>query len=519
MDSQKYAQGIALFNAGEFFDAHEALEDVWRESSGPEKPFLQGLIQIAVALHHYSTGNLVGARSLLARGARQLNHYPDAYGRIDLGKLRAALGQWEAALSKGTPPPKPPQIEPASPDARINPPVQNPSEGVVAVESAAQVRQVPLLDLRRQYQTIREEVLAAVERVCATQHFILGEEVATFEREVAAYVGTADAVGCASGSDALWLALMAGGIGPGDAVITTPFSFLASASAIVRAGARPVFVDVDPGTLNIDPEAVDRRVARSAGARLRAILPVHLFGQCADMESLQRIAGEHRLMIIEDAAQAFGASWRGQRAGSFGTAAAFSFYPTKNLSAYGEAGCLTTNDAALADYARRLRNHGSRERYYHDEIGWNCRLDALQAAILRVKMRYIEQWNEARRQRDAIYDRLFTSAGLVSDSDSSAPVRRLKTHPDAFHIFHQYVVRVSRRDVLRQFLTARGVGTEIYYPVPLHLQKCLRNLGYVEGDLPEAERAACEVLALPMFPEITEDEQKHVVEQVAEFYS
>jgi dTDP-4-amino-4,6-dideoxygalactose transaminase len=199
--------------------------------------------------------------------------------------------------------------------------------------------------------------------------------------------------------------------------------------------------------------------------------------------------------------------------------ATFSFYPTKNLSAYGDAGCLTTDDDTLAKGARRLRNHGSRERYFHDEIGWNCRLDALQAAILRVKMRYIEQWNQARRLRAASYDRLFAAAGLTSDPDSSAPVRGLRTHPDAFHIFHQYVVRVSRRDELRQFLAARGIGTEIYYPLPLHLQKCLRYLGYVEGDLPEAERAAREVLALPMFPEITEEEQNYVVEQIAEFYS
>jgi dTDP-4-amino-4,6-dideoxygalactose transaminase len=381
--------------------------------------------------------------------------------------------------------------------------------------------EVPLLDLGRQHAhpEVRREILSALERLVDSQQFILGAEVAQFEKEVSAYVGVAETVGCASGTDALWLALVAAGVQPGDSVITTPFSFFASASSIVRAGARPLFVDVDPRTLNLDPAQTALRLKTTPN--LRAILPVHLYGQCADMDSFQRLATEARLALIEDAAQAFGAGWRGKRAGSLGGVAAFSFYPTKNLSAAGEAGCVTTGDPKIAERMRSLRNHGSRERYYHDEIGWNTRLDGMQAAVLRVKMKYLEEWNRRRRERAETYNSLFTRAGLRAGNSSSphAPVQFLECLPQAHHIHHQYVVRAERRDELKKFLAERGVGAEVYYPLPLHLQKSFAYLGYREGDLPEAERAAREVLALPMFAELTEEEQTYVVETIAEFYS
>lgn len=375
-----------------------------------------------------------------------------------------------------------------------------------------------MLDLRRQYEQIREEVLAAVERVCVSQHFVLGAEVEALEREVAVFTGATAAVGCASGTDALWLALLAAEVQPGDAVITTAFSFFASASAIVRAGARPVLVDVDPATLNLDPDHVKARLRAGGSYKIRALLPVHLYGQCADMDRLQSVADEFQLSMIEDAAQAIGAKWQGRNAGAMGRAAAFSFYPTKNLSAYGDAGLATTCDLNLAEHMRRLRNHGSPRRYDHVEVGWNCRLDAIQAAILRVKLPHLETWNQQRRQRAANYDCLLADAGLIGKT-SNSPVRLLQTSPHAFHVFHQYVIRAERRDELRKFLSDRKIGTEVYYPIPLHLQPCFAYLGYDVGDLPESERAAREVLALPMFPELTESEQKCVVEAIAEFYS
>lgn len=380
------------------------------------------------------------------------------------------------------------------------------------------VDSIPLLDLRRQYAQIREEVLAAVERVCASQHFVLGSEVEALEREIVAFTGASAAVGCASGTDALWLALLAAEVQPGDAVITTAFSFFASASAIVRAGARPVLVDVNPETLNLDSDFARARLRAGGSYKIRALLPVHLYGQCADMDSLQSIADEFKLFLIEDAAQAIGAKWRGRNAGTMGVAAAFSFYPTKNLSAYGDAGLVTTQDSNMAEHMRRLRNHGSPRRYHHEEVGWNCRMDAIQAAILRVKLPHLETWNEQRRLRAATYDRLLADAGLIAKK-ANCPVRPLLTSPDAFHVFHQYVIRAARRDELRKFLGDRKIGTEVYYPIPLHLQPCFAYLGYEVGDLPESERAAREVLALPMFPELTEAEQKCVVDAIAEFYS
>lgn len=396
---------------------------------------------------------------------------------------------------------------------------------------------VPLLDLHRQYETIREDVLAAIARVCDSQAFILGPEVEALEREIAALTGAAAAVGCSSGTEALWLALIAAGVKPGDSVITTPFSFFASASSIVRAGAMPVFVDVDRETLNLDAALVRKRIVdrRHKGRHenrpenrlenLRAILPVHLYGQCADMDAFRQLGDEFNLAIVEDAAQAIGAEWRGRGAGSLGVTAAFSFYPTKNLSAYGEAGIVTTTDLEMAEHMRRLRSHGSPRRYYHEEFGWNGRMDAIQGAVLRVKLAHLREWNRKRQQHAATYDRLFAEAGLSSTSGSASsnaadsPVRLPARSSAATHIFHQYVIRAERRDELRAFLAERKIGSEVYYPLPLHLQPVFSYLGLREGDLPVAEQAAREVLALPMFAELTEPEIQRVVGAIAEFYS
>jgi dTDP-4-amino-4,6-dideoxygalactose transaminase len=386
---------------------------------------------------------------------------------------------------------------------------------------------VPLLDLRRQYQGIREEVLEAITRVCDSQSFILGPEVEALEREIAALTGAVAAVGCASGTEALWLALVAAGVQPGDSVITTAFSFFASASAIVRAGATPVFADVDPGTLNLDAARVERflrerqRQTPQAG-KVRAILPVHLYGQCADMDAFDRIAREFGVAIVEDAAQAIGAEWSGRGAGAFGVTSAFSFYPTKNLSAYGDAGIVTTTHPEVAEHMRQLRNHGSPRRYYHHEFGWNGRMDAIQAAVLRVKLRHLADWNRRRHEHAATYDRLFAEAGLVANAapeQKRAPVRLLSRSPQAKHVFHQYVICAQRRDDLRKFLADRRIGTEIYYPLPLHLQPVFAYLGMKAGDMPVSEQAALEVLALPMFAELAEAEIRFVVESIADFYS
>jgi dTDP-4-amino-4,6-dideoxygalactose transaminase len=421
--------------------------------------------------------------------------------------------------------------------ARTTPPktTRNPTPQSVPLSVPLQV---PLLDLRRQYDGIREDVLSAIARVCDSQNFILGPEVEAIEREIAALTGAASAVGCASGTEALWLALVAAGVKPGDSVITTAFSFFASASAIVRAGATPVFVDVDPGTLNLDAALVVRQIKTKRPDNLRAILPVHLYGQCADMDAFDRIVQENAkenaeeysqefgVAIVEDAAQAIGAEWNGRGAGSLGVTAAFSFYPTKNLSAYGDAGIVTTSRPEMAEHMRQLRNHGSPRRYYHDEFGWNGRMDAIQAAVLRVKLAHIEDWNQRRRQHAATYDRMFAGSGLTSaltsnqtSRQSAAPVRLLSRSPKAKHVFHQYVIRAQRRDELRKFLAERKIGSEVYYPLPLHLQPVFSYLGLKAGDLPVSEQAAREVLALPMFPELTEAEIRLVVESIADFYA
>jgi dTDP-4-amino-4,6-dideoxygalactose transaminase len=384
-----------------------------------------------------------------------------------------------------------------------------------------------MLDFSRQFSAIREEVMAAIEEVCYSQKFILGPAVSSFEHASAEACSTPFAIGCASGTDALWLAMAASGVRPGDLVITTPFSFFATASAILRCGATPVFADIDPATFNLSPAATEAaiRSAREShpASRIAAILPVHLYGQCADWDGFRTLKQEFSLQLVEDAAQAFGATWSsanrsGAPAGSLGDAAAFSFYPTKNLSAFGDAGLVTSTDAGIADRATLLRAHGMRQRYVHEEIGWNSRLDSIQAAVLQVKLRYLPAWNAARRNCAAIYDKLFTAAGLAG-SDAAGGIVLPITDPRAGHVFHQYVIRAPRRDALRQYLTERQIGTEIYYPIPLHLQTSLAALGYKQGDFPVTEQAAAEVLALPIYPELREDEQQAVVDAIAAFYS
>ncbi len=379
---------------------------------------------------------------------------------------------------------------------------------------------VPMLDLKRQYEPLREELMEALGRVLETQQFILGEHVAAFERAAAEQLGVKHALGCSSGTDALWLGLAAAGIGAADAVVTTPFSFFASVSAILRAGATPVLADIDPVTFNLSPAAVEAVLAGERGASVKAILPVHLYGLCADMTAFSKLGREREFALIEDAAQAWGAEWNGTKAGVLGDSAAFSFYPTKNLSAAGDAGMVTTNRDDVAERVKMLRNQGMRRRYHHDELGWNARMDGFQGAVLNVKVKYIGAWNETRRELAARYGRLFARAGLAENGPYPAHgVVTPREAPGAKHVWHQYVIRVVRRDALREFLKVRGIGSEIHYPVPLHLQEALKGLGYGEGDFPEAERAAREVLALPIFPELHEDEQNAVAEAIAEFLS
>ncbi len=377
-----------------------------------------------------------------------------------------------------------------------------------------------MLDLKRQYRPLHRELLEAVGNVLETQQFILGEPVAAFERAAADRLGVAHAVGCSSGTDALWLALAAVGVGPGMAVITTPFSFFASVSAILRAGATAVLADIDPATFNLNPAAVEAVLNGQHGADVCAVLPVHLYGQCADWTSFARLGKERGLKLIEDAAQAWGAEWQGVKAGGLGDTAAFSFYPTKNLSAAGDAGMVTTNSDELAERARMLRQHGMRRRYYHDEIGWNTRMDGFQGAILGIKLKYVDGWNQARRTVAKRYSGLFHATGLAEAGPYPAHGIVLPHEvPGSHHVWHQYVIRTARREQLREFLAARKIGSEIYYPVPLHQQDALKCLGYAEGSFPEAERAAREVLALPIFPELREDEQQTVVAAIAEFLS
>jgi len=371
------------------------------------------------------------------------------------------------------------------------------SEGKVRVD-------VPLLDLKTQFAGIEPEVRAAMDRVLESQHFILGPEVQALEEELAAYAGAAYGIGVSSGTDALLISLLALDIGPGDEVITTPYSFFASAGCIARLGARPVFVDIEPDTFNIDVNLIEAAIT----PRTKAILPVHLFGQCTDMTAILEIANALGIPVIEDAAQALGAEHQARRAGGMGILGCFSFFPSKNLGAFGDGGLVVTSDAALADKIRSLRNHGAKPKYHHALIGGNFRLDAIQAAVLRVKFVYLDEWTENRRQNARLYDEKFAAAGLSPDL-LTTPAQRSDRH-----IFNQYVLRTRERDGLMEHLKGVGVGCEVYYPKPLHLQECFEDLGYGKGRLPNAEAASGETLAIPVYPELTEDQIEVVVETI-----
>lgn len=374
---------------------------------------------------------------------------------------------------------------------------------------------VPLLDLKAQYAGIREEILKVTEEVYESQQFILGSRVEDLEKEIAAYCASAYSLGVSSGSDALLIALMAAGIGSGDAVITSPYTFFASAGSIARTGARPVFVDVDSDTYNLSPGELERTLdslpAQDRG-RIKAVMPVHLYGQCADMEPIIKIAEERNLLIVEDAAQAIGAEYNGRRAGSFGQFGCFSFFPSKNLGAFGDGGIVTTGSEALYEKLKVLRVHGSKPKYYHKLIGGNFRLDALQAAIVSVKLTYLDQWSASRKKNAQTYRRLFAAAGL---DRIQLPVER-----ESRHIYNQFVIKVpEKRDGLRRHLQENHIGSEVYYPVPLHLQECFAYLGYRKGDFPLSEAAAERTLALPIYPELTDDQLTYVVDKIREFYS
>jgi dTDP-4-amino-4,6-dideoxygalactose transaminase len=365
---------------------------------------------------------------------------------------------------------------------------------------------VPLLDLEAQYRPLRDELLAAITRVCDSQRFILGPEVEALEQELAARLEVRDAIAVSSGTDALLVAMMALGVGPGDEVITSTYSFFATAGCIARLGATPKLVDIDPATYNLSPAAVRAALTR----RTKAIIPVHLYGLCADMDPLMAIAGEAGVPVIEDACQAIGALYRGRQAGSIGAAGCFSFFPSKNLGAFGDGGLVTTNDAALAREVRLLRNHGAEARYFHQQVGGNFRLDALQAAVLRVKLPHLTRWTDMRRRNAERYRRRFEAA--LPAGQIVLPIE-----PDGrFHIYNQYVVRVPSRDDVRARVAERGVATEIYYPVPFHLQECFASLGHKRGDFPEAEAAASSTMALPIYGELTEAQQESVVEAFAD---
>ncbi len=378
---------------------------------------------------------------------------------------------------------------------------------------------VPLLDLTAQFAPIRADVLAAVTRVCDSQQFILGAEVEALERELAERLDVRHALGVSSGTDALLMALMALNIGPGDEVITPTYSFFATAGCVTRVGAKPVLVDIDPATFCMTADAL----AKAITPRTKAVIPVHLFGQTVDMDPLLAVARKQGIAVIEDACQAIGARDKGRLLGGLGDIGCFSFFPSKNLGAFGDAGLVTTNNDTLARRMRLLRNHGMEPKYYHAIVGGNFRLDAIQAAVLRVKAPHLPAWTDARRANAARYERLFADTSLTLTPALAAPTPRgaltLPTaRPDAFHIFNQYVIRVGDRDALRTHLTAAGIGTEIYYPVPFHLQTCFADLGYAPGAFPVAEAAAADSLALPIYGELTEAQQRHVVDAIAAFY-
>ncbi|MBW1751826.1 MAG: DegT/DnrJ/EryC1/StrS family aminotransferase [Deltaproteobacteria bacterium] len=376
--------------------------------------------------------------------------------------------------------------------------------------------QVPLLDLKAQYQTIRAEILKVTGEVFESQYFILGPRVERLEKEIAAYCSSKHAVGVSSGTDAILIALMAAEIGPGDAVITTPYTFFATAGSITRTGARPVFVDIDPDTYNISCEHLESvlsAVTSAELASLKAVIPVHLYGQCADMDPILKVAAENNFVVIEDAAQAIGAEYRGRRAGSMGDFGCFSFFPSKNLGAFGDGGAVTTNTDEFYEKVCTLRVHGSGPKYYHPLIGGNFRLDALQAAVICVKLKYLDDWTDARRENARKYRELFTL-------DRFDDVVRIPDESQERHVYNQFVISVkAKRDELRMFLNDAGIGTEVYYPLPLHLQECFSELNYKKGDFPAAEYAAGHTLALPVYPEMSDDQQAYVVEKIRAFYS
>jgi dTDP-4-amino-4,6-dideoxygalactose transaminase len=372
-------------------------------------------------------------------------------------------------------------------------------------------KRIPILDLKAQHELIGEEIIRAVRMVLESQQFILGPAVSEFELMLAKYCGCEFAVSCASGSDALLLALMAFDIGAGDEVITTPFTFFATGGSIARLGARPVFVDINPYSFNIEAQGIEAVITK----RTRAIIPVHLFGQCAEMDRINEIASSYKLVVIEDAAQALGARWGDSRAGALGDIGAFSFYPSKNLGAAGDGGALTTNNENLAERLRILRSHGARKKYYNDMIGMNSRLDSIQAALLLVKMRYLDEWTKARRRNAKRFRELFQESGLVSEGKVRLPEEGVR----GCHVYNQFVIRAEYRDKLREYLSEKGIGTEIYYPHPLHLQACFSYLGYKRGLLPHAEGACLEVLAIPIYPELEEADQKYIVDVIVSFYA
>lgn len=378
--------------------------------------------------------------------------------------------------------------------------------------------EVPLLDLRAQYASIRDEIEPVLREIQEAQMFILGPHVARCEERIAAYSGVAHGIGVSSGTDALLMALMAEGVGPGDEVVTTPFTFFATAGCIHRVGARPVFVDIDPLKYNIDPAGVERAVT----GRTRAILPVHLFGHMAKMDPIMEVARARGIAVIEDAAQAIGAEYAGRRAGSIGDYGCFSFFPSKNLGCFGDGGMIVTRDGERAARLRKLRNHGMEPKYYHAEVGGNFRLDALQAAVVTAKLAHLDAWTEGRRENARQYHRLFADSGLVErgvvalpcpPDDCTVPGCRITRH-----VYNQFCIRVPQRDALKAHLAEAGVGSEIYYPVPLHLQECFRHLGHREGDFPVSEQTAREILALPVYPELSPQQLEHVVSSIAAFY-
>lgn len=366
---------------------------------------------------------------------------------------------------------------------------------------------IPLLDLPAQYATVRNQIREAIDRVCDSQHFILGPEVEAFEEEMSAFCNAPHAIGVSSGTDALLIALMAIGVGPGDEVVTSTFSFFATAGVIARVGARPVFLDIHSRNFNFDAAELEAKIT----SRCKAILPVHLFGACAEMDPILAIANKHGIAVIEDAAQAIGSKDEsGRSAGTMGSLGCFSFFPSKNLGAFGDAGMVVTEDSELAESVRVLRVHGGKPKYHHAVIGGNFRLDALQAAVLRVKLKYLAGWTEARRRNADRYRKYFSDAGLIEQIGIP--------EDSAGHIYHQFVIRCAKRDELQNHLAKRGIGTEVYYPIPLHLQKCFAGLGYKEGDFPQAEAAAREVLALPIYPELSQQQQHYIVQEIKAFY-